>query len=183
VASTTTKLMTFAEFERLPIPEGWRLELRHGELFKVPPPKYVHFMIQQILRDLLDQAGAGAGRAYTEVGFRPTTEHEYRVADVAYAANSRWIAASGQDYFLGAPDLVIEVLSPSNTATELNQREKLCLENGCREFWLVDPELRLVKVSTPDGHSMTYRAGQEIPLPLLNDGQLAVDAIFSSVQS
>jgi Uma2 family endonuclease len=175
--------MTFAEFERLPVPEGWRIELRHGELFKVPPLKYVHFMIQQILRDLLDQAAEGAGRAYTEVGFRPATEHEFRVADVAYAVNSRWAQASGQDYFLGAPDLVVEVLSPSNTATDLNHKEKLCLENGCREFWLMDPELHLVKVSTPDGHSITYQAGQEIPLPLLNGAEFAVDAIFRPLEN
>lgn len=39
------------------------------------------------------------------------------------------------DYLRGAPDLIIEVLSPSNTATEICDKEKLCLENGAREFW------------------------------------------------
>ena len=181
MATTPTKLMTFAEFERLPVPEGWRLELRHGELFKVPPPKYLHFMIQQRLRDLLDKAAPGAGRAYTEVGFRPTSEHEFRIADVAYAATDRWTEAASHDYFLGAPDLVVEVVSPSKTMTELNRKERVCLENGCREFWLVDPELRVVKVSTPDGLSITYHSGQEIPLPLLN-ARLAVDAIFAPAE-
>ncbi|HEV2199887.1 MAG TPA: Uma2 family endonuclease [Bryobacteraceae bacterium] len=125
---------------------------------------------------------AGAGRAYTEVGFRPTSEHEFRIADVAYAAVDRWTQAAGQDYFLGSPDLVVEVVSPSNTMTELNWKERICLENGCREFWLVDTELRLVKVSTPDGYSITYHSGQEIPLPLLNGARLAVDAIFTPAE-
>jgi hypothetical protein len=60
----------------------------------------------------------------------------------------------------------------------LNEKEKLCLETGAREFWVVDPDLRQVRVSTPDGHSMTWRAGQELPLPLLGGARIQVDAIF-----
>ena len=176
MATTTTRLMTFAEYERIPNPPGHRYELHHGELVKVPPPKCDHFLIQQILRDLLDKAAAGAGRAYTEVGFRVSSEHEYWVADVAYAPTERWIRNKGEKYFQGAPDLVIEVLSPSNTAAEMLDKEKLCLENGSREFWVVDIDRRQVKVSTPDGHTVTYKCGQEIPLLL--GGRLAVDAIF-----
>jgi len=180
--ATTAKLMTFAEFERLPEREGLRQELRHGVLVQVAPPKFDHFMIQQILRDLLDKAAAGAGRAYTEVGFRALPEHEFCVADVAYAAHERWARCREEEYFRGAPEIVIEVLSPSNTVTEMLDKEKLCLENGCREFWLADPERRQVKVSTPDGRTITYRSGQEIPLPLLNSGCLAVDSIFTPAE-
>ena len=43
----------------------------------------------------------------------------------------------------------------------------------------VDPALRQVKVSTPDGITRTYRSGQEIPLSLFPSGTLAVDAIFN----
>ncbi len=55
-------------------------------------------------------------------------------------------------------------------------KERLCLENGAREFWVVDIDHRLVRVSTPDGLTVTYKDGQEIPL--LFGGKLAVDAIF-----
>jgi Uma2 family endonuclease len=183
VATTTSKLMTFAEFERLPdTPEGYRCELRHGEMIKMAPPKYDHFMIQQILRDLLDKAAAGAGRVFTEAGFRPLPDGEFRIADLAYASNEQWARSRSTQYFLGAPQIVIEVLSPSNTAAEMNDKEKLCLENGCQEFWIVDPDLHLVKVSTPDGRTITYRSGQDIPLPLLNGGRLAVDSIFTPAE-
>jgi len=69
------------------------------------------------------------------------------------------------------------VLSPSNTAMEMLDKEALCLENGAREFWVVDLERRQVRVSNPDGHSITYKSTQEIPL--LFGGSLSVDAIFS----
>jgi Uma2 family endonuclease len=178
VAGTTTKLMTFAEFERLPnTPEGFLYELRHGELIKLTPPKIEHGRVQWRIRRLLESAAATAGIVTNELGFRALPDHEYRVADVAFVSKARWDAA--KDYLDGAPEIVVEVLSPSNSATEMIEREKLCFENGCREFWLVDSELRLVKVSTPDGHSIAYHAGQEIPSPLLNGGRLAVDAIFA----
>jgi Uma2 family endonuclease len=179
VATTTTRPITLTEFEQMPEPrDGQRLELRHGEPIKVPPAKYIHFMIQQVLRDLLDKAAAGTGRAYTGVGFCPTPEHEFRIADVAYAAADRWTLPPGQEYLFGAPDIVIEVLSASNPAAEMLEKEQLCLANGCREFWVVDPDLRIVKVTTPDGRGITCHAGNQIPLPLVNGASIAIDEIF-----
>jgi Uma2 family endonuclease len=180
VATTTTKLMTFAEFEQLPDPEGFRQELRHGELFNVPPAKWKHFLLQERLRDLLQDDAGAAGKAATEFGFRPLSGDDYRIADVAFTSIERWKATDPDGYFRGAPEIVIEILSPSNTATEMLDKEKLCLENGCVQFWIVDPALRLVKVSTPDGRAFTYSTGQEIPL--LFGGRLSVDSIFTPAE-
>ena len=75
-----------------------------------------------------------------------------------------------------APDIVIEVLSPSNTASEMLDKEQICLENGAREFWVVDPVRRQVKVSGADAHAATYKTGQSIPL--FFGGTLPVDSIL-----
>jgi len=79
---------------------------------------------------------------------------------------------------MGTPDLVIEILSPSNTAAEMLAREQLCLENGAREFWIVDPEHKQVKISTPEGRTATYKAGGAIPVFFAPEKTIAVDAIF-----
>lgn len=178
MATPPTKWMTFAEFELLPEPKGARLELRHGEPTPVPPPKNPHFLAQQRLRDLLSALAASNGCAVTEVGFRPRSENEFRIADVAYFSPSAWQKFQTSAYFEGAPDLVIEILSPSNTATEMLEKEALCLENGAREFWLVDLDRRQVRVSTPDGRSVTYKSTQQIPL--FFGGSLSVDAVFTA---
>ena len=177
--ATTTSLMTVEQFRQLPEPGYFYCELRHGELVQVTPPKFKHRLIQNRLVDLLRPAAPSGGFVSMEFDFRALPEHELRTADVAFVTKERLETIDPEDNLHGAPDLMIEVLSPSNTVAEMNDREKLCLENGCREFWVIDPELRQVKVSTPDGITTTYRAGQEIPLRVFGDGSLKVNAIFA----
>src|SRR5262249_23682635 len=106
-----------------------------------------------------------------EFAFRAVPEHDLRVAAVACVSGERERSIPADDNLAGAPDLVIEVLSPSNTAAEIYDKEKLCLENGAQEFWVIDPDRRQVKVSTPDGHTVTWHCGQEIPLAIRRTGQ------------
>ena len=112
------------------------------------------------------------------MNFRALPEYELRVADVAWISAERLKNADPDSHFQGTPELVIEVLPPSNSAAEIYDREKLSLENGAREFWVVDPDRGQVKISTPDGHTVTWQSGQEIPLPLFGNAKLAVNAIF-----
>ena len=74
---------------------------------------------------------------------------------------------------MGAPELVVEILSPSS------DKKTLCLENGSREFWIVDLNHREVEVSTPDGLTVTYKPGQDIPLFFARGKRVPVDGIIS----
>ena len=176
---TNTGLMTVEQFRQLAEDDGpvYR-ELRHGEVFPVTRPKFKHYRIQRRVRKLLEALAGEDGIVEIEFAFRALPEYELRVADVAYVERARWERIDPEDNLHGAPDLVIEILSPSNTAAEINEKEKLCLENGAKEFWVLDADLRQVKVSTPDGITKTYRLGQEIPLRLFGGGALKVDDIF-----
>ena len=173
MATAPNRLMTFAEFETLPEQE-LRQELRHGEPVNVAPPKHGHYLIQHRLRRLLEALAAGAGEVGTEFGFR-VGEYEYRIADVGFLSKSRWDRIPVQGYLEGAPELVIEILSPSNTAAEIQDKKEICLENGTVEFWVVDPKRQQVKVSDREGRTNLYKAGQQISLFF---GSIAVDAIF-----
>jgi Uma2 family endonuclease len=176
MATTVTKLMTFAEFEKLP-EAPCRQELRHGEVIDVPPPVHKHYRIQLRIRDLLAPQASNSGIVGIEFGFRPHPDYEYRIADVVFISLVRWKAIKDSSYLEGAPDLVIEVLSPSNTAAEMLDKEQICLENGCQEFWVVDARHHQVKVSTREGRTATYKAGQLIPL--FFGGSISIDEIFA----
>jgi Uma2 family endonuclease len=179
MASSTIRLMSFAEFERLPdSPLGARYELRHGEVFQVPPPMHRHILVQRRLVRLLDVAASTTGEVCMELPYRPLPDYEFRYADVGFVTRDRWERISPTGNLQGAPELVVEVLSPSNTVAEMLERRNVCLENGGREFWLVDIDHRSVEVSTPDGRSITYKSGQSIALLFAPGATLAVDAIF-----
>ena len=175
MAGTTTRLVTFEEYEKIPNPPGGVYELRHGERFTETYPKNPHIQVQWQLRQLLQAAAGDAGRVYTEFPYRPLPQYECWGADVAYVNNPRWRAI--EDWLMGAPELVVEVRSPSNTKSEIAEKRKLCLENGSCEFWAVDTETRQVEVFTPDGRSVIYKSDGRIA-PFF-DGYIAVDDIFA----
>jgi Uma2 family endonuclease len=180
MAETTTRLMTVEEFRALPEDTGeFYHELHCGEVVQMPRAKHKHYRIQYRLHDMLRLAARDAGFVGVEFAFRAIPEYDLRVADVAFVSMERYQTIDPEDNLRGAPDMVIEVLSSSNTASEILAKETLCLKNGCREFWVVDPKTRQVKVSTSDGHTRTYEEGQEIPLTLFSDKTLAVSSIFA----
>jgi len=73
----------------------------------------------------------------------------------------------------GAPDLVIEVLSPSTRRTDEVTKRKLYDRVGVREYWIVDPELETIKVHRRSDHGFTRAAeltrdgGDVLATPLL----------------
>jgi Uma2 family endonuclease len=176
---TTTQKMTVAELERLPESGLLFYELRDGELVQMTRPALKHQVIQVRIINLLRSSAGQRSFVSMEFPFRALPEHEFRIADVAFVSQERWEHVDLESHFQGAPDLVVEVLSPSNTAQEMLEKQKLCLDNGAREFWVVNPKLRQVSVATPGGITTTYSEGQEIPLPLFGGGSLKVEAIFS----
>ena len=176
MATTTTKLLTVEEYLQIPDPPGGRYELYHGELVNVTFPANPHIRAQWQLRRLLERAAGDSGVVEKEIPYRPLPEYECWGADIAYLTKERW--DSIDRYLFGAPELVIEVLSPSNRSAKMRDKRKICLENGSREFWIVDPKSHQVEVFTPDGHSIIYKSGQQIPLFFAAGATLAVDSIF-----
>jgi len=142
-----TGLLTVEEFLRLPDPPEGHYELHHGELVAMPPPKKGRQRIQNRLQRLLQRFAGEHYVVHMEMAFRPTPEHEVWVADVGCVSVDRDDATAADDYLIGAPELVIEVLSPSNTVDEISDKMFICMSNGCNSFWIVDPKRQLVSVT------------------------------------
>lgn len=177
---TTVALMTVDEFLALPEDERVRRELHDGEVFELTRPKHRHWRIQRRLFRLLDSKLARYGTSGTEYSFRPEPEYQIWVADYAFVTADREASFDADsDYLPGSPDLVIEVASPSNTALEFERRESRCLRTGCREFWIVYPELEVVRVTTHD-NMRRYGRGDVITLGVVEGVQVAVDDIFGA---
>jgi len=61
-----------------------------------------------------------------------------KVADVAWASTSFINRNRGKNPFQEAPELCVEILSPSNTVLEMNEKQELYFARGAREFWICD---------------------------------------------
>ena len=86
-----------------------------------------------------------------------------RRVDVALAKEARRAAQRGKVFF-GSPELVIEVMSPSNTVLDIDRLRSACFKDECIEFWVVNMELRTVTVYTRKFEVHLHVEGSEIPL-------------------
>jgi len=149
--STEVKLMTADELLAMP-DDGFVYELIKGELIKVsPPPGHEHGLVaMNIAGPLYEYAKKQhLGNVYAaETGFlleqNPDT---VRAADVAFVRRER-IEKAGpvQGYWIGAPDLAVEVLSPSDTVRRVEGKVAEWLESGTSVVWVVSPKMRSVTV-------------------------------------
>jgi Uma2 family endonuclease len=171
-------LVTVAEFRELPESGEFTYELHYGEVVAVTRPKARHWKLQLRLHELLKPKLSDFGGIAIEMPYRPLAEFEFRAADVAAVSWVRWNAIDPDGDLHGAPELVIEVKSPSNTKKQLQELVTLCLANGSLQFWVVDPLQKSVTVIERDGSSTAYVTGGCIPLTAFGSDALAVDQIF-----
>lgn len=156
---TTVETLTLEEFERIPEEEGYRVELVRGRLVRESGPGFRHGRIVVRLAHRLESytIASGKGAVVTEVRFLleedpPTV----RLPDLAFLAE----VPPDEDvdsYSLPSPDLAVEVLSPSNRATEIQDKVLGYLAAGTRLVWVVDPDTRSVTVyrSCQDANVLT----------------------------
>jgi len=157
---------TLINAEQLPeIAHGKRCELLRGELVEMPPPQKKHsWIVARLIAWMFPFVREGKlGVVGTELGFilqrNPDT---VRAPDVYFVSVSRWGDPDADDYFEGAPDLAVEVLSPSDRASEVQEKIREYLAAGCPLVWVVDPGSETVTAYHPGGDAQIYSGNQEV---------------------
>jgi Uma2 family endonuclease len=134
--------------------DGYRYELVKGELRKMPPAGFEHGAIGINLSAPLAQHVKSVGLGVVcgaETGFILATDPDTVLApDIGFVRQER-IVASGRPrgFWRGAPDLAVEVLSPSDTVFETEEKVAAWLACGARAVWVVNPRSRTVTVQYP----------------------------------
>lgn len=153
------RLVTAEEFEQMPDEPGVRMELVRGRVVRVSPPGFRHGMVQGRLYELLAQYArrTGAGRVIFPVGFKLASNPDtVREPDLAFIARSR-VSGEPEGFIAGAPDLAVEVVSPTDRRGSLQQKIAQYLESGVRMVWLVDPKCATVTIYEPGAEPVTLR--------------------------
>ena len=177
---TQTKL-TYQDYANTSDDE--RYELIDGVLIMVPAPNVPH-------QD--SQAGLGSRmRVFVErhdlgkVLFAPTdvvlSDTDVVQPDVLFISNDRQHIITEAN-IQGAPDLVVEILSPSTSRHDWREKRDLYAEHGVNEYWVVDTANRVVYVMLlKDGVLEiveTYASGDVLTSPTLKGFEVSVDDLF-----
>jgi Uma2 family endonuclease len=155
--ATTSNALTFAAFEQLPDGDGMHRELIEGELQILPPPKSRRSLVaNRAFKMLLVLENRADGCVLCEAGYKLGDDPPSWIEpDVSFLKNDRVRATPAGDYFLGAPELAVEIVSPSESARDLKRKINLLLKGGSQTVWVVYPEDRTVEIYRPDGTSYT----------------------------
>ncbi|MGH7576362.1 MAG: Uma2 family endonuclease [Longimicrobiales bacterium] len=153
---SSNRLMTVEEFARLPEDGHYRVELVRGQLVREPPPALPHGRtVTKLIRRIDEFAEEhGLGLTLTETGFALYRDPDtVRAPDISFLSNERAARPRYRGpYQRIAPDLAVEVLSPSDRPRAMLEKVNEYLDVGSRLVWVVDPKRKVVTV---------YRAGAE----------------------
>jgi Uma2 family endonuclease len=144
---------------------GEHAELIDGEIVQMAPPGGEQAIAQLRLGSLLlgyvDERGLG--QAFGEVGFILAKNPDTVLApDLAFVEASR-LPTVLTGFLALAPDLAIEIVSPSNSAGEIERKIAIYLEAGTRLIWVVYPRQRQVVVHTPGEAPRVFAESDELP--------------------
>jgi len=146
--ATVAQTLTLEEF--LALPDGTaRQELNGGELVEMPPGTHGHSQVLHAFLFRLYEAAKKEGRfeARSETAYLVSADPPtVRVPDVSLVAVDRLRAAPPNAYIEGAPEVAIEVVSPSDTATDLNEKTRQYLSSGCWAVIVAYPKTKEVHV-------------------------------------
>ncbi len=157
---------TIADYMRLENPPGYSYELVKGVLHMSPSPSLSHQralmelatrMFSHVRKNKLGEVIVAPMDVEIDVGETQTIVEP----DIIFVSNARREILTHK-HLRGAPDLLVEILSPGSEARDRNAKLTLYMTSGVREYWIVDPHKRTIEiwVMREMGH---VRKGEWIP--------------------
>ena len=166
-------------------PADKRFELLDGELIMVPAPNLKHESVRSRLgRELINFI---VEHKLGELFYAPCdvllSDNDIVQPDLLFVSRERKHLLSGGQNVQGAPDLAVEILSPSTAEKDRGKKRVLYGQHGVTEYWLVDPIAETVTIHRQRGGVLaathTFGRGQTLRSPLFAGLELDLDDIFS----
>ncbi|RLI51611.1 MAG: Uma2 family endonuclease [Candidatus Thorarchaeota archaeon] len=166
---------TYEDYKSLPESETKRYELLGGDLVLVPSPTEYHQRISRNLEFMLwrfvkEQDLGWVYDAPLDVVLGQGDTREVVQPDIFFISKEREKIIAEEE-IRGAPDLVVEIISPGTAERDRGYKKTLYARHGVKEYWIVDPKGKAVEIYTlgTKGFELVkvYKAGEILESPLL----------------
>ena len=160
------------------LPEGQRVELIDGQIYDMAPPSPMHqelvMELSATLRDYIKKNG-GPCKVYPApfAVFLNEDDRNYVEPDISVICDPSKVDNRG---YQGAPDFIIEIVSPSSQRMDYLTKLFKYRTAGVREYWIVNPLQRTVQVYSFEGteDSTQYSFDDEITVTIYSDLKICV---------
>jgi Uma2 family endonuclease len=191
------RLFTYADYKSWDLKVGERYELIYGVAYAMEAPNamagantYHQSICGELFRQIANYLDGKPCKAFTAPYdirlFYKKDESDDTVVepDVMIICDKDKLGKEGCH---GAPDFVAEILSPSNTAIEMERKFNLYLKAGVREYWVIDPEHKGVKVYrfkdnqifTRTYNSTDYKSDDTVSIDIIPGLNIVLEKVFA----
>jgi len=182
----TTPQTTYADYLKIVDKHpSKRVELLEGEVIMSPAPMPSHQIILRNLMRLLDkyvEANNLGDILFAPVGVR-LAEKVIVQPDLLFIPQAKISDLIGEQNIEGAPDLVVEILSPSTAHHDRHTKLLLYAQYRVAEYWIIDPDHKAVELYLLDGEtyrvSGIYLTGDTVATGQFAAAKIQVDTIFA----
>jgi Uma2 family endonuclease len=173
-------LFTYQDLEFFE-PDNYRHEISEGEHFMTPSPSTYHQkIVGNLYRKLSDYVEKNKlGEIYVSPVDVIFHEIDVFVPDLVFVSNEN-LSIVSENNIQGAPDLIIEVMSPSSVARDREGKYKRYAYYGVKEYWIVDLQRKLVEVYDLEQDKLinVIPQKQKLNSPIFEDLNLDLTKIF-----
>lgn len=176
--------VTAAEYFQLPV-TNLPMQLLDGEVIEMPSPEVIHQrLIRRLVRVLDRIVDQIAGEVFVSPLDVKLDEDNVPQPDIF------WVAADGRckpderNRLVGAPDLIVEVLSPSTARYDRTTKFLLYEKHGVREYWIIDPRRQYLEVWRLEQNEYvlqgSYGMGEQFVSTVLNGVTVDLSTVFNA---
>ncbi|MCL2880797.1 MAG: Uma2 family endonuclease [Treponema sp.] len=177
---------TYADYEQWDLKENERYELIYGEAFAMAAPGTSHQLIQMELSRQIANYLTGKPCKVFPAPFDVRLFYSEDKTDDTVVQPDITIICDREKYGpeggRGAPDFIVEILSPSNTAIEMERKFRLYREAGVREYWVIDPEHKYLHVYNFRDNVIfpqTYKSTEIAKIGIFPDLEINLEPVFA----
>lgn len=167
------KTQTYTIDDIYSLPEGQRAELMDGKIYNMAPPNRIHQELVNQLHRIISNyiySNKGSCKIYPApfAVFLNADDKTYVEPDISVICDKNKLNDRGCN---GAPDFIIEIVSPSSRRIDYNIKNGKYVEAGVREYWIVDParERTTVYRYEEDEAPMIFAFDQSITVGIYGD--------------